>query len=839
MSFHPLPSGGMIFLIRTLLIGVSLPSLLLTASDAQITLDGSLGAKGALAGPDYVVDATVGRQVGGNLFHSFGEFTVRTGESATFTGPNSVENILGRVTGGTASLIDGPLKSEIPGANLFLLNPQGVLFGPNAALNVGGSFHVSTADFMRFGDGAQFHADLAKDSVLSVAPPEAFGFLSQHPAPISIQESLLKVPEGKTLSVVGGDIQIVGRGTVENNLTARSGRINVASVASAGEVVPSSPGQPLDLQVDSFARLGRIELSQSAGINTSGQKDGQGGGAIVIRSGQLMVDNSFIFSRTRGDLDAQGIDVRVTDDLTVTNGGSIATVTTGGGYGGDLHIETGRLTLTDGGQLNTDSSFPFFFEDGRLEKIEVGTGDGGDLFVRATDSIVVSGQSSDGLISAMLSETSGPGDAGHITLSAPTLVVDQGGIISADTVADGRAGDITVDVGRLSLTSEGRIINGSGGIVLANGELVLGTGDGGNLSIRATDSISISSISASEMSDTLPPGGIASRTLGIGDAGQVTISTPTLIMEGGAITTATIFDTGRAGSIGISAEEVTLERGAIIDSSTFGPGQGGTVTITATDAVSLSGTDSNGIPTLLSTATAGSGNGGDINLQARSIQLTNGATVSASSTAAGNAGNVTITAQDVFRSEGSAVTTEAETADGGNIRLNAGSLVHLTDSQITATVKSGQGSGGNIAVDPQFVVLNGSEIRADAFGGPGGNVGIAADVFLASPDSVVSASSALGTQGRVDIQAPINQLSGGLSPLPGTFLSTAELLPAQCVVRLQDGKASSFVVGGRDGLPPEPGSVLPSPTGRPRQRGDRRTESKNSRRTNRSTGPMH
>src|SRR5688500_13682527 len=116
---------------RTSLLLISccvLLSAFLTASQAQMTLDGSLGPSGALSGPNYTIPAEVGQLRGSNLFHSFGAFNIHTGESATFTGPNVVDNILSRVTGGNPSNIDGLLRSEIPGANLFLLNPSGILF---------------------------------------------------------------------------------------------------------------------------------------------------------------------------------------------------------------------------------------------------------------------------------------------------------------------------------------------------------------------------------------------------------------------------------------------------------------------------------------------------------------------------------------------------------------------------------------------------------------------------------------------------------------------------------------------------------------------------------------
>jgi filamentous hemagglutinin family protein len=191
---------------------------------AEITLDGSLGPGGALSGPDYAVTADLGRQIGSNLFHSFGRFNIDTGESAIFSGPHSIDNILGQVTGGSASTIDGLLRSTIPGANLFLMNPAGVVFGPNASLDVQGAFHATTADFIRLTDGTRFEAiPSSADAVLSTAPPEAFGFLDDTPAPITVDHSRLTGAEGETLSLVGGDIGVEG-GTSRRRSTGRSSR---------------------------------------------------------------------------------------------------------------------------------------------------------------------------------------------------------------------------------------------------------------------------------------------------------------------------------------------------------------------------------------------------------------------------------------------------------------------------------------------------------------------------------------------------------------------------------------------------------------------------------------
>ena len=166
------------------------------------------------------------------------------------------------------------------------------------------------------------------------------------------------------------------------------------------------------------------------------------------------------------------------------------------------------------------------------------------------------------------------------------------------------------------------------------------------------------------------------------------------------------------------------------------------------------------------------------------------------------------------------MTTGATLADGGNISITTtGSLVHLTDSQITTSVQSGAGTGGNIAIDSELIVLDDSQVLANAFGGSGGNINITGDVFLVNsggmfPTSlagIVDASSALSTPGTVNIEATFTNVTGTFAQLPGTPLQATELLRASCAARFAGGKASSLVLGGRDGLPLQPGDLLPSP----------------------------
>jgi large exoprotein involved in heme utilization and adhesion len=216
----------------------------------------------------------------------------------------------------------------------------------------------------------------------------------------------------------------------------------------------------------------------------------------------------------------------------------------------------------------------------------------------------------------------------------------------------------------------------------------------------------------------------------------------------------------------------------------------------------------------VSSDTDAAGAGGDIRIQSQQVLLLGGGTISAKSSGIGNAGNIVIEASDTLESRNGFVTTEAKRSDGGNVTLNVGYLVKLVDSEVTSSVDGGpQTTGGNITIDPRYVVLKNSKIVANAFEGTGGNITIVADTFLADPLSLVDASSQMGVSGTVDIQSPINYISGLVSPLSSDFMSASALLRERCIARIREGGTySSFVVGGRDGLPLEPGNLLPGMT---------------------------
>lgn len=878
---------------RLLFLGVVLQA---AVSHAQVTTtitSSGLGTTVTQAGTTYNI--TGGTRHGSNLFHSLGLFNVGAGDVADFNNETGLatSNILGRVTGGQPSNIFGTIRTSNFGtANLFLINPAGWIFGSTASLDVGGAFHVSTANYVLLGDGVRFNATPGPaDALLTSAPPAAFGFLGPTVAPISIEGSFLQVPEGQTLSVVGGDIQITGA-----TLTAPSGRVQIASVASAGEVtIP-------DLNVDSFANLGRIDILSSF-INAN-DVSGIGGGTVVIRGGRLFADASQITADTVGDVDgaALGIELSLAEDINLTNGTFVGTTTGpfgfGLGRGGDVQV-TARDAQIDGSLVTT-----FTFGEGNaggvsldvatlavtggaaVGSLSLGSGRGGDVDVTATERVSISGRDSVGTPSSLFSETQVSGDGGRLAISAPSLTMDDGGLITSTTLGTGPGGEIAVAVEKLSLT-RGAIIQSNTGSIA----------QGGNVTVTATDSAVISGVGSDGS-----PGGIFSSSFGDGrpgditveagtftlkegaliqggtifnpqggtvtvtardsiviakgsgistqassqDVGQVAISAPSLVVDNGFISTSTL-GTGRAGDILADVGMLTLKRGGQITSNSelLATGAGGNVTITA-NSISISGTSPNGVPSapfntdphsgIFSTA-AGTGAGGNIGIQAGNVNLANGGIISAQSSGSaaalagqpGNAGSVNIVVGDTLRMSGGTITTAAAEAAGGDITItHTGSLLHLTNSQIATSVNGGDGQGGNITIgaelDPvnlvpqninpfDFIVLNNSGIHANAFGGPGGNINIFADLFLSSLPitTAVTASSALSTPGTIDIQATIADVSGDVSQLPEAPLQATELLRASCTARLAGGKSSSLVLAGRGGLPFEPGGLLPSP----------------------------
>jgi large exoprotein involved in heme utilization and adhesion len=257
--------------------------------------------------------------------------------------------------------------------------------------------------------------------------------------------------------------------------------------------------------------------------------------------------------------------------------------------------------------------------------------------------------------------------------------------------------------------------------------------------------------------------------------------------------------------------------GSQINSGTSSSGRGGNIAITATDTISMSGTLSTGQPGGIQSRSIGmtpdAGAGGNIALTVgQSVTISDGASVSASSTGPGNTGNIQIDAGNQFAMTNSTVTTQASQASGGTIKITTtpSGTVQLTNSTISASVLDGTGGGGSVNIDPQFVILQNSQILAQATQGPGGNIFITTNLLLPDAYSTISASSQFGVNGTVTIQSPNAPGSGQIQPLGKTPLLATSLLNQRCAA-LAGGEFSSFTVAGRDSLPTEPGSWLASP----------------------------
>jgi filamentous hemagglutinin family protein len=358
--------------VRSHWLGPSLLAALLATGpvQAQIVTDGSVGPKVSLSGGEIKIGAELGSRRGDNLFHSFEKFGIATGQSATFTGPGAIKNVISRVTSGAVSQIDGTLASKVGQADLYFLNPAGVMFGPNAKLDVPGSFHISTAHELRFADGARFSALDKTGSGLTVAPPEAFGFLDQPLERISVQGSQLQVPPGKALSLAGGDIDIAGGSSP--TISAGSGTVTLTSIAGAGQSWIS------DGAVNAV-RQGAIRLSNNARIETSGEESGtvriRGGtltleqstvvanntgernssGGIDLQSASLTIDNSRVSSEARGSGRGGNVTVQA-GAILVRNGAAIQTRTVGTGDGGAVEISARSIHLSNGGEVSTEST---------------------------------------------------------------------------------------------------------------------------------------------------------------------------------------------------------------------------------------------------------------------------------------------------------------------------------------------------------------------------------------------------------------------------------------------------------------------------------------------------
>lgn len=819
--------------------------LVLALGAAAVHAEAVFTGSGTAISGDMAIDASQGTIRGANLYHSFNVFNVLGGESAVFSGPAGIRNVITRVTGGTSeitglrsTLIDGPLSVAISGANFYFINPHGIVIGENGSFSTSGSLYLSTADSIKLGDGGVYFADPARNSVLTVADPSAFGFLSSTPASVVLNGPWLgapytpaPVPAGQTFALIGGTVDIRAGAFGGSAIVAPGANVSLVSVASAGDALLSGP----DVNVDGFATLGSVLISGGSFIDVGDPGDGFGNfagtgasGSILVRAGELSLAPAGLLAQTFGDADGGTIDIRVRGDMlagTDPDTGIVSAILVGSygglGAGATVHLEVGgTLRVQDGSFVISESYGP-----GAAGAIQIR---GGAIEIRGQGPNVFTGVAGDNYDAA-----AGP----TVSITASSLLLTDGGFVGTRNVGPGSGGNLSIEADQVRASGAIDPATGAGVVTLSLSTETTG-GPAGAMHIL-TRTLTLED-GARISSSTGGPGAagdlqvVASETLTIrgalsgiftasgagasGNAGHLQVASPRVTMQGGVIDSTTVGD-GHAGAVDVHAGTLEMVDGAQIRSFSggFDESNGGALVVGSGDAggvhvvvdglASISG-NAPGRPTGLLAETRGAGAGGDVLLEATVLQLSDGARLSSSSLGDGLAGNIGITLGDSLVMQGSTIATQAVLSDGGNIHIVAPRLIRLGSSQITTSVQSGTGGGGNIFIDPQFVVLQDSQIIANAFGGPGGNITIVAGQLLADPATVISASSALGIDGSVNIDAPDTDVSAGLAVLPASFLDAASLLRAGC----SGARAglSSLVEVGRGGLPPDPDGYLPS-----------------------------
>ncbi|NEO32267.1 MAG: S-layer family protein [Symploca sp. SIO3C6] len=862
-------------------------------SNAQILGDETLPINSNInqQGNSFVIEG--GTTSGGNLFHSFQEFSVPIGTEAFFNNALTIDHIISRVTGGQISNIDGLIRANGK-ANLFFINPNGIVFGENARLELGGSFLGTTAESVIFAEGGFFSASEANaPPLLTISVPIGLQ-LGQNPGAIEIAGTDgigLAVKPGNTLALLGGDVTLTG-GTI----TASSGRIEMGSVAQASvSLTPTAAGFALGYEgVDKFQD---IQLFQNSAINASGE----GGGEIQLQGRQVLVSGgSQVLTITEGSQPGGNLRVNATELVAVSGTSadgqllsSLQADTIGAGAGGDLIIATEQLQVQDRALVSATT-----FGEGR----------GGDLTISASESVELSGSGFENLQrnilssgisgeleisdaeSGLLAAAAGTGSAGKLTIDTTRLTLQDGALVSTTTGGTGAGGNIVVRAsesmeitGSLFVTGTLQRTTGAAGnlnvdtkqLIVQDGGLLqaftFGQGAGGNLLVNASESVELLRTPAGAL---VPAGIFANSLFGTGAGGNIEVNTQRMIMQGGAqvgtqtgslVGTEIIplggpagdivlnvsdfieisglspdgrfgsgpgsssFSDSPAGDVSVSSRNLTIGGGANISTTTFSAGQGGILTVNVSETLELIGTgitNRQGVPVEVPTSLVSSsgradfpnlqasGDAGIFRVNAGELIIRDGAAIAVNSLGSGNAGRLEVVADSLRLDNGATLNAATARGEGGDITLQTQELLLLGGSKITTN--AGNTDGGNIIIDTNtLTALENSDITANAQQGRGGRVSITAQGIFGTefreqltPESDITATSELGVEfyGIVELNTPEIDPSAGLVELPTDITDQSSQIAAACPA----DKGNTFVVTGQGGLPLNPTQTLPT-----------------------------
>jgi filamentous hemagglutinin family protein len=740
------------------LTGCFVNTLWLNCAYAQITPDETLGTEKSNIIQNVNVKGALGDLINGgairdsNLFHSFREFNIGEGQRVYFRNPEGITNIISRVTGANPSNILGTIGVN-GNANFFLINPNGIVFGQNARLDIAGSVIVSTASSLNFADGTQFNAaDPQISPLLTVSVPIGLQF-GGNPGGISVRgdgeglrmsrenetrtENALRVQSDRTLALIGGNVTFEG-----GTLKTEGGRIEVGSIAGAGVVSLSPTQKGFSLDYEGIANFGDIQLFDATAVDASGTNSGeiQLTGRRVILQGGSQIEASSLEAGSPGGGTGRG----------TGRGGSRSEVPTPAiGSGGKLTVTASELVELSGTTVNNRPSS--LSTDNRT------SGDiPGELTINTRQLIIRPG----GRVSA---NTSSSGSGGNITVNASDSVeligtfTSPGGLrssgLSVQTRSTGNAGKLTINTRNLTIR-DGAEVSAS----------TYGTGNGGSIDINASDSVELTSVYVGNNNE------LASR----------------IIAEAG----------NNLSEVDLNAESAPVQ------------GQGGNLTIktgllTVRDGAKVSVESRSEDPNAKGAGT--------LNVTANTIFLDNQGQIAAS-TFLGQGGNLTLQAQDfLLLRRNSQISTTAGTAraggDGGNINIKTNFIIAVPTENSDITANAFEGSGGQVAIAAQTILGLEPRSRQDLQSLLGTDTPEEIDpTQLLSNDITAISQQNPFLDGQITLNTPDVDLSRGLVELPTDIVDVSGLIKQDLCIAVSQG--SEFIITGRGGLPPSPKEIL-------------------------------
>lgn len=609
---------------------------------------------------------TEGTQVGDNIFHSFQTFSVPEQGSIVFDTSSTVQNIFSRITGENRSNINGSIVVQNSNANLFLLNPNGIFFGPNASLQLGGSFLATTAESFQFADGILFSAnDISMQPLLTISSPIAlnFGFAS---GTITNNSAIrgnsdfpigLSVQSGKNLALVGGDIIFEGGiVTAPAGISAFSdpgGQIDIGSVDQGSVVTLNPTDTTFGLGYQQVQTFRNIQLLDRAIISSSGASNG----TIRLQGRNVTVDNrSEIIGLNFGSTPGNPIIINAQELVNFTNTSRLSTNAFENGFTGNISINTKQLVLDNESLISAGAN-----ESGEQ---------GGSITINALEQIEISN------LSSLTAQTFGKGNAGNLNITTEHLILIEGGQIQTTTRDAGNGGTIFIEASESIeiIGTQARTINNTAAISLLDSSVPSGI-------VASTDALIIDRIAT-------------------GNGGRIDISTEHLkIADGATISTeATDRSTGAAGNLFIKANEINIQSAQVSVTGT-GTGAAGSIEINANSLL----LDRQG--QLTATTRAGEGN---ITLNIEDlITLQDNSTVITDAKGSAAGGNIALDTSNLVLLENSTITANAEQGRGGQVTINSPGFFSSRDSKITATSELGTEFNGDVEINVEIDVDQG------------------------------------------------------------------------------------------------------------------------------------